>query len=96
MNFKLVTFADAASSAPGAGGCQGPPEDDGGRELAGGMAGSQSKLRTSVIKPDLLLQSRTLARAAVAAIHTMLHDSFGASPVLDVPGVGTYYELRRR
>ena len=26
----------------------------------------------------------------------MLHDNYEATPVLDVPTVGTYYELRRR
>ncbi|WP_428663809.1 hypothetical protein [Reyranella sp.] len=28
------------------------------------------------------------------AIHAMLHDTYDATPVLDVPTVGTYYELR--
>jgi hypothetical protein len=31
-----------------------------------------------------------------SAIHAMLHGSYDATPVLDVPTVGTYYELRRR
>jgi hypothetical protein len=31
-----------------------------------------------------------------AAIHAMLHDNFDAKLVLDVPGVGSYYELRSR
>jgi hypothetical protein len=30
------------------------------------------------------------------AIYALLHDNFEATPVLEVPGVGTYYELRRR
>lgn len=30
------------------------------------------------------------------AIHAMLHDDFVAKPVLDVPTVGTYYELRAK
>ncbi len=30
------------------------------------------------------------------AIHAMLHDNFLATPVLDVPTVGTYYELRAK
>jgi hypothetical protein len=30
------------------------------------------------------------------AIHAMLHGNYDATPVLDVPTVGTYYELRRR
>jgi hypothetical protein len=30
------------------------------------------------------------------AIHAMLHDNYTATPVLDVPTVGTYYELSRR
>lgn len=30
------------------------------------------------------------------AIHAMLHDNFEATPVLDVPTVGTYYELKPR
>jgi hypothetical protein len=30
------------------------------------------------------------------AIYAMLHDNFGATPVLGVPGVGTYYELRAK
>ena len=31
-----------------------------------------------------------------AAIHAMLHNGYEAAPVLEVPTVGTYYELRRR
>ena len=31
-----------------------------------------------------------------SAIHAMLHDNFQAGPVLDVPGVGVYYELSPR
>jgi hypothetical protein len=31
-----------------------------------------------------------------SALHSMLHDNFDAAPVLEVPTVGTYYELRRR
>jgi hypothetical protein len=30
------------------------------------------------------------------AIHAMLHDNYTATPVLDVPEVGKYYELQRR
>ena len=30
------------------------------------------------------------------AIHAMLHDNYEARPVLDVPTVGTYYELRAK
>ena len=30
------------------------------------------------------------------AIHAVLHDNYDATPVLDVPAVGTYYELRPR
>jgi hypothetical protein len=30
------------------------------------------------------------------AIHAMLHDTYTATPALDVPGAGTYYELHRR
>ncbi len=30
------------------------------------------------------------------AIHAMLHDNYEATPALDVPGVGTYYELRAK
>jgi len=31
-----------------------------------------------------------------SALYAMLHDNFDATPVLEVPAVGTYYELRRR
>jgi hypothetical protein len=31
-----------------------------------------------------------------AALYSMLHDNFDATAVLEVPAVGTYYELRRR
>jgi hypothetical protein len=31
-----------------------------------------------------------------SALYSMLHDNFDATPVLEVPSVGTYYELRRR
>jgi hypothetical protein len=31
-----------------------------------------------------------------AAIHATLHDTYTATPVLEVPTVGTYYELHRR
>jgi hypothetical protein len=31
-----------------------------------------------------------------SAIHTMLHDNYMATPALEVPTVGTYYELHRR
>ena len=30
------------------------------------------------------------------AIHAMLHNRYEATPVAEVPAVGTYYELRRR
>jgi hypothetical protein len=30
------------------------------------------------------------------AIHTMLHDNYTATPALEVPAVGNYYELHRR
>jgi hypothetical protein len=30
------------------------------------------------------------------AIHAMLHRYYEATPVLEVPAAGTYYELRRR
>jgi hypothetical protein len=30
------------------------------------------------------------------AIHAMLHDNYTATPALDVPGIGRYYELHRR
>ena len=30
------------------------------------------------------------------AIHAMLHDNYTATPALDMPGVGKYYELHRR
>jgi hypothetical protein len=30
------------------------------------------------------------------AIYAMLHGRYDAAPVLEVPTVGTYYELRRR
>ena len=36
------------------------------------------------------------AAGRASALYAVLHDNFEATPVLEVPSVGTYYELRRR